>query len=194
MLRAQLNLGAAAVSGLEVESTWFITDQWDLRGSLTYQKTEYEEFCDPNGVSQIGLDPDFTVGDGSGAIFNCVDVRGNSFQRQPELSYNLALTYRNQLANTNWDWVGRLDWRSVGEQWNDNVNLMKLPETQSLNASVNFRNQNWDIRLWGRNLTDNDSPRIVQTGTDNNKAPENQNFNLLPRDPREFGITLSYGF
>ena len=71
---------------------------------------------------------------------------------------------------------------------------MALPETQTLNASVNFRNQNLDIRLYARNLTDDDTPRIVQSGTDFNQGPPNQNFNLLPRDPREIGVSLTYGF
>ena len=194
MLRAQLDLGSANVSGIEAEATWFVNDRWDLRGSLTLQSTEYETFCDPNSVQNIGLTPTNTIGDGSGVLFNCVSAVGNEFERQPDMSYNVAATYRAPIANTDWRWVARLDWRSVGEQWVDASNLMALPETQTLNASVNFRNENLDIRLYARNLTDDDTPRIVQSGTDFNQAPPNQNFQVLPRDPREIGVSLTYGF
>lgn len=194
MLRAQLNLGKANVSGLETEVVWFITDNWDIRGSATWQSTEYETFCDPNAVQNIGLTPTNTVDDGSGVLFNCVSAVGNEFSRQPDFSYNVAATYRGPLGDTGWRWVARLDWRSIGEQWLDDVNLASLPETQTLNASLDFRNENWNLRLWGRNITDDDTPRIVQSGNDFNLGPPRQSFNLLPRDPQEYGVTLSYSF
>jgi outer membrane receptor protein involved in Fe transport len=195
MIRAQLDLGDANVAGIEGEATWFINDQWDLRGTLTYQTTEYETFCDPNAVQNIGLDPTNTVGDGSGVLFNCVSVIGNEFSRQPDLAYTLAGTYRSAFLNTGWDVVARLDYRNIGEQWLDDTNIMALPVTETLNASVNFRNNNWDFRLYGRNITDNDTPRIVQSGTDYNQGGAGaRNFNLLPRDPAEYGVSLSYSF
>jgi outer membrane receptor protein involved in Fe transport len=67
--------------------------------------------------------------------------------------------------------------------------------TETVNASINFRNDNWDFRLYARNLTDDDTPRIVSSGTDRNlSAAGAQNFYLLPRDPKEIGASLSYRF
>ena len=194
MLRAQLDLGSANVQGVESEAVWFVDDNWELRGSFTWQSTEYETFCDPNAVSQIGLEPTHRVATDPGVLFNCVSAVGNEFSRQPDLAYNASATYRGALGDSAWNWVGRLDWRSIGEQWLDDVNMMALPETQTLNASVNLRNGNIDLRFWGRNLTDDDTPRIVQSGTDYNQTPANQNFHVLPRDPREIGVSLSYSF
>ena len=52
-----------------------------------------------------------------------------------------------------------------------------------------------DFRLYGRNITDNDTPRNIATGTDrNHSAMGAQNFSLLPRDPAEYGVSLSYRF
>ena len=193
-LRAQLDLGSANVQGVESEVAWVVDDHWDIRGSFTLQQTEYETFCDPNAVLDLGLLPEHRVGDGSGVLFDCVSVIGKEFSRQPDVKYNVAATYRGVVGNSGWNWIGRLDWRSVGEQWLDDINWMALPETQTLNASVNFSNENWSLRLWSRNLTDNDTPRIVDSGNDNNQSPRRRNFNILPRDPREFGATLSYSF
>jgi hypothetical protein len=194
-IRAQLDLGSANVHGIEGEATWFINDRWDLRGTFTWQATEYETFCDPNAVQRIGLSPTNTVGDGSGVLFNCVSVIGNEFSRQPDIAYTLAGTYRAPLANTDWNMVARLDYRNIGEQWLDDTNIMALPVTETLNASINFRNDNWDFRLYARNLTDNDTPRIVQHGTDYNQGGMGaKNFHLLPRDPKELGASLTYRF
>ena len=64
-----------------------------------------------------------------------------------------------------------------------------------MNASINFRNEPWDFRLYGRNLTDDDTPRIVQEGTDYNQGGMGaSNFQVLPRDPREIGLGLTYRF
>ena len=123
-----------------------------------------------------------------------MSVIGNEFSRQPELAYTLAGTYRAPVANTDWNWVARLDYRNIGEQWLDDTNLMALPVTESLNASVNFRNDNWDFRIYGRNITDNDTPRIVATGNDGNQPGRPENFQVLPRDPAEYGVSLSYSF
>ncbi len=195
MIRAQLDLGSANVHGLEAEATWVVNDNWDVRGSATWQSTEYETFCSPGAVQDIGLTPTNTVGDGSGVLFNCVSAIGNEFTRQPDFAYNVSATYRAPLANTDWNLVARLDWRSIGEQWLDNANYMALPETQTLNASINFRNEPWDFRLYGRNLTNDDTPRIVQEGTDYNQGGMGaSNFQVLPRDPREVGLGLTYRF
>ena len=96
----------------------------------------------------------------------------------------------NQVALTSA--ISTMDWRNIGEQFLDDVELMALPVTQTLNASVNFRNDNWDLRIYGRNLTDNDTPRRVSEATDYNQIPNNSNFWFIPRDPREIGVNLTY--
>ena len=194
-LRAQLDLGSANVHGVEGEISWFANDNWDFRGTITWQQTEYETFCDPDGVQTIGLTPTNLVTDGSGVLFNCVSAIGNEFSRQPDLAYSLAATYRAPLGgSTGWDLVARLDYRYVGEQWLDNVNYAAMPVSETINASVNFRKDNWDIRLFGRNLADNDTPRIITNGTDYNLSAPRRNFNILPRDPREIGVGITYSF
>ena len=193
-LRAQLDLGSANVYGVEGEVSWFASDNWDFRGTIAWQQTEYETFCDPDGVQTIGLTPTNLVTDGSGVLFNCVSAIGNEFSRQPDLAYSLAATYRTPLGGSGWDLVGRLDYRYIGEQWLDNVNYAAMPASDTVNASVNFRKDNWDVRLYGRNLTDDDTPRIIQNGNDYNLSQTRRNFHILPREPREYGIGIRYSF
>jgi len=193
-LRAQLDLGSANVYGVEGEVSWFVNDNWDFRGTLTWQQTEYETFCDPDGVQTIGLTPTNLVTDGSGVLFNCVSAIGNEFSRQPDLAYSLAATYRTSLGGSGWDLVSRLDYRYIGEQWLDNVNYAAMAASDTVNASVNFRKDNWDVRLYGRNLTDDDTPRIISSGNDYNLSQTRRNFHILPRDPREYGLGIRYSF
>lgn len=195
-LRAFLDLGEASVSGLEAEARWFLNDNWELSGNFTVQDSEFKDYCDATAVSGIGLLPTKEIGDGSGVLFDCIDVSGNEFSRQPDLSYALAASYRKAaIGGTNWNLLARLDYRFIGEQWLDLVNMAALPVTQTLNASVNFSDGRWNFRVWGRNLTDNDTPRVVEFATDYNTTTRGvRNFNLLPREGSELGFTLDYQF
>ena len=193
MLRTQLNAGDASVVGWENEVRWLAGDNWTFGGTLTRQDTQYEEFCSPSAVLDIGLTPTSLVTDGSGVPFNCVNVVGNSLQRQPDLTYTLNATYRAPLGNTNWQWIARADWRRIGEQYLDDMEFMSMPVTETLNGSVSFRNDDWNFRIWGRNLTDNDTPRRISEGTDWN-TPLTSSFWFIPRDPREYGVQMTYSF
>ena len=106
-----------------------------------------------------------------------------------ECSVNVILA-DNQVALTNA--IYTMDWPRIGEQFLDDVELMALPETQTLNASVNFGNDNRDLRMYGRNLTDDYTPRRVSEATDYNQRPNNSNFRFIPMDPREIGVNLTY--
>lgn len=194
-LRAYLDLGSANVTGFEGEATYIINENWDVSGSLTLSNSEFEELCDASAVSDLRMTPTNTPGDGSGVLFDCVDVSGNEFTRQPKEAYALATTFRTGLADSQWDLLARLDYRVVGEQWLDAVNLAALPESTTLNASVTFSKENMKIQLWGRNLTNDDTPRVAEYGTSYNESPSgNPNFNILPREPSELGVTFSYEF
>jgi outer membrane receptor protein involved in Fe transport len=192
-LRAQLNAGDASVYGWENEVRWQANDNWTLAGTLTWQETQYDDFCSPSAVSDIGLTPTSVISDGSGVPFNCVDVAGNSLTRQPDLKYTLSATYRAPLGNTGWQWSARADWRSIGEQYLDDMNFMSTPVTETLNGSVNFSNDDWNLRIWGRNLTDDDTPIRISEGQDYN-TPLPSTFWFIPRDPSEIGVQLAYSF
>ena len=63
--------------------------------------------------------------------------------------------------------------------------------TTLLNASIGIHNldQTWDVRVWGRNLNDEEFPQImfdtpVQGGT----------YNGYPNDPKTYGITARFWF
>ncbi len=128
-LRAQLDSGDASVLGWENELRWFVNDAWTVGGTLTWQDTQYDDFCSPSAVQDVGLLPTAIVTDGSGVPFDCVSVVGNSLTRQPDLTYTLNATYRGAVGDTGWNWVARVDWRSIGEQYLDDVELMALPVT-----------------------------------------------------------------
>ena len=91
--------------------------------------------------------------------FDCFDVAGNQLLGVAEESAALSATYRSALGNAGWEWMGRLGVRYQSRKPMDVVNLVWLPADTQWDGSLTFTNDNWDIVLFGNNLTDEDTPR-----------------------------------
>ena len=88
-----------------------------------------------------------------------------------------------------WDMMVRVDYRVVGKNYIDTLNIASLPVSTTLNGNVTFNNENWRVQLWGRNLTDDDTPRIAEWHSDYNINPNGsvRSFSVLPREGIEVG-------
>jgi iron complex outermembrane receptor protein len=197
LMGARLDLGAVELYGLEAEATWRINDQWNLRGALTLQESEFKDYCWRNGVNDLQLPPDRFAAT-SDEPFDCVIVDGNSLTRIPKHKASLSATYNNVIGNTGWSWVARLDWINTGESYADEMNWMSLPETNLYNGSLIFRSpdRNMQVSLTGRNLSDNDTPRSIRYANNRACIKEGtcrEGF-INPQIPREIGLQLSVGF
>ena len=191
MARTFLNTGTGDLSGIELEGTYAVTEKIRLRGGVSVARAVFDQSCDPLAVTNLGFAPTDTIEDG--AATNCVDVSGNDIPGQPDLTAALSATYADSLTG-NWDWMGRLDLRYQGSEYIDAVNIAKLPAFSTVNASVSFNNDTFDIRLYVNNLTDEDTPQTLGFVADNNQTGSPDNFFLRPRLPREIGLRLNVGF
>jgi len=185
------NGGDARVMGLDTTVTWHATDNFDLRGTLSLHKNEYVEFCN-EAASGFGFENDRFAGE-PGIEEDCVTMNDNELARTPDTTASLSGTYRAPLGSTNWRYSIRGDWRYTGEQWMDTVNIMSLPASSTLNLNVALSNDNWTFTLYGNNLTDEDTPRIVRTNNDLNAGTQFE-LNVTPQTPTEFGIRVRYRY
>ena len=191
MARTFLNTGDGDLWGVEVEANWAATENLSIRGAFTYAQAEFASNCDPLAVTNLGLPPTDTIADG--AATNCVDVAGNDIPGQPDVTGALTGTYAGNIGG-GWDWLGRLDLRYQSSEYIDAVNLAELPAFTQVNASVAFRNEMFDIRLFVNNLTDEDTPQTLRFIADNNQVGSPDNFAIRPRNPREVGLRVNVGF
>ncbi len=191
MARTFLNTGDGELYGIELEGNWAATENLNLRGAFTYAQATFDESCDPLAVSNLGLPPTDTIAEGSAT--NCVDVSGNDIPGQPDVTAALTGTYNGNIGR-GWDWLGRLDLRHQSSEYVDAVNLAELPSFTTVNASVSFRNDMFDIRVFVNNLTDEDTPQTLEFIADNNQPGSPDNFIIRPRNPREVGLRVNVGF
>ena len=191
--RTFMNTGNGTLSGLEFEGNLFVTDNLTMRLGFSSAKAEYKTFCDPVAVTtykQVANGP-------ASSPTACHVVDGNDIQNQPDSTMFVSPTYRAPLGDSGWRYSVRFDARYTSESYNDSFNMMKLPSTVIYNGSLTFSNDNWRVQLWGRNLSDDDTPRQITFSNDNVIAisgGNRRNFKWYKRDPREYGVTIDYNF
>ena len=192
MAMGYLNVGDGDLSGVEVEARYLPNENWDFRGALAIAKSEFASACLEQAVNVFGFTPTFTTAEG--APYDCVDVSGNDLPQQPDTTLTLSGTYTSPLGGSDWEWSGRLSLRYSDKEFHDTLNLVNLPATTIVNGSLTFRNDNWNLTLFGNNLTDEDTPRDINFNNDNNLTPIRRGWVVIPRLPREVGARLIYQF
>ncbi len=140
-------------------------------------------------VSGTFLDPKFNSFPGATGVDGPVDLSGERPSGIHRTSVSTAATFYWQAGQL--DGFVRADYL-----YENNVRLVSnVPEevgsrqVNQLNASVGLSLEDWDVVLWGRNLTNNDFlisafPSVAQSGS----------FSGYPNQPRTWGITLRRTF
>ena len=189
-----INTGDQQLKGIELEANYRANDNWSFRGMLWLSDNKYTDSCDQGPVND-GFPADFTIAE-DGVPFDCALINGNTVLRQPEQTASLSANYRATLGDGGWQWMGRAGIRYQGSTFRDESNIMQLPATEDLNASVTFFNENWEMILYGNNLTDENTPQDIWVDEDANISPleDEQNYVLNLRIPREVGFRLNYQF
>ena len=126
------NIGSADIYGFELESTWLVTDNFQLSGHLALLDTE-----------------------ANGLIINGQDLSGTELRQAPETSYNIMADYF--LPSGIGAWNFHLEFSHVDEQLNDYLFTATVIEEQNLlDARIGWTSNSgqWEVGLWAKNLTD----------------------------------------
>ncbi|MDP5054833.1 MAG: TonB-dependent receptor, partial [Congregibacter sp.] len=136
------NAAEITVYGLEVESTYVVTDNFSISGSLGLLESEFDAF-------QADTNFDGTID---------TDLSNNPVARAPDMTWNLDFLYDHDFAGGNLDWA--LNMNFVDEAVYAYTALPGTPDGITddrtlINASVTYRNNDgWWLRAFGKNLTD----------------------------------------
>jgi iron complex outermembrane receptor protein len=168
--------------GAEIESAWAINDYVNIYGSLGLLKTEFDQFIDKDGNSLTGEEqahaPNYQ--------FNV----GINFQPTDQWLFNISVDGKDEFyfSDTRYYQYDGVNYESIHED------ELKSDAVVLLNASVSYLQDNWQVKIWGRNLA--------------NKDYANRGF-YFPNDPRDgytakqytqlseplvFGASLDYQF
>ncbi|MAT92682.1 MAG: hypothetical protein CME59_08775 [Halioglobus sp.] len=186
LMAAQLtNAEEVVTSGVEAELFYLLGNNWDVGFRFAWFDAVIEEwnyrFC-PSGDEQS---PDQLL---------CPADSGDPLNNLPPVNTNFQLGYSRPLTQ-DWGFYGRLNW-TWRSQPNGGVQFEQFKTDQNvfdLSLGLNSPVRGLDMRLWGKNLTNQDrnvDPTQRTDGTEGFPQP----FGGRYYPGRQYGFTLSYNF
>ncbi len=204
--RTFINAGDVELFGFEFETSYRINDIFNVNFNGNLLSSTFSDFCTTDAENFTFEDgspviPLVVQSDNEAAPNLCGVVDGNDVPRQADFRANLNVT-----ANLPNDVLGfrtsiRADMRYTGSSYIDDLNLFEQPDATTFNLSATLRNDNLNLRFFVNNVTDEDTPQNINIGSietqqeDPTLAPVNTGgFSVVPRRPREFGVSATYNF
>ena len=176
------NAASGSNYGLEIESAWYINDVINLYGSLGLLATEFDRYIDKDGNS----------------------LSGQEQAHAPSYQFNVGINYQpadEWLFNISVDSKDEFYFSDTRYYQYDGVNYEPIPKgditSESvvlLNASISYIQDNWQVKLWGRNLTDEEyANRGFYFGNDARDGYAPKQYSQLS-EPLVFGANVNYQF
>ena len=171
------NAGESKTTGVEVDASWFVTDNWTLGFAGTFIDPTYEDFTsgplgDISGTQRGGVHEESIV------------VSSNwNWERGPYTGF----------VRADYQYESEVDIQDGGDLSDLNLatgaNGFRTREVNLVNASVGISRDQWDVSVFGRNLFNDEYlitnfPSVVQPGS----------FSGYANQPRTYGVTLRRSF
>ncbi len=155
----------AEIKGFELDSAWAVTDNITLFGNLSFNDTELTRV--PVTVSNV-------------------TPEGSSLGLAPELQYTLRGRYDWEIANGNA--FAQLAFQYTDDTISSNViaNLFQQDSYSTLDASLGYSRDNWNISVFFENLTDERAELFIN---DFNSAET-----VMTNRPRSIGVNFGYNW
>jgi len=192
-----VNAQSARSLGFELDGTWQLTDQFNIRGNFSF--TDAELTADVPGLIQTITPPGFGTSIEPG-------LDGDRLPGSPKTQFSIFGNYEQPLAN------GASLVYNAGYAWQDDVlsftggrgGSFTLPSYGRANISVGYQADNWDFTIYSDNVLNDFSETSAANTPLNNQTvgafdgdvnPANvRRFrtNVLP--PRSIGARFKYRF
>jgi iron complex outermembrane receptor protein len=172
-----LNAPKARTQGFDIDMSTTPIQDLTVQGAVAYLDGKYGRF--PNA-------PFFTPIAAGGSIPASGDASGRDTVLSPHWVVSLGFEYVMHAAGDELTLAAN-DTYNSGFFW-DPQNRLKNPSYHLLNASLLWgsKSQQWDIRIWGRNLLD----RHFYVFTNQTNLGDDYN----PSAPRTIGATVGFHF
>ena len=173
--------GSQEIWGLEFESGFAITDNWDAQLNVSWSDNEFTEF--------------FSTG--AAQLYGFSNLKGLEIGGYPEWSGNLATTYTDTLS-VNWDWYGRADFLYRGSYWTESQNLARGDAYVITNVRAGIQREDLRIEFFVRNLFQTRTWRRATAGLDFSHTTFSFNafrgMTVVPQEKRTFGMRTNITF
>ncbi len=199
------NAGETEVLGLEFDGAMQFTD--NLTAGLTYAYTDSEI------TQRFSLDQaDLLGGDGTfQSVQTLGDVSGKSSPRVPEHTASLFTRFEQQLTGDS-SWFVSATYAYESSRFAQEHNLIETGDRDLVGLQAGYSVNNWDFTVWGKNITDDDTPVDILRYIDRRSgsltgcaavdpaancsgaSTSPRGFALTPQRQKQWGVTVNYRF
>ena len=179
-----------------------------LEGILAFGTSGFTPTCQLTPIPAMGTAPVQSIycpsaGTGFVNTLQGGDFTGlnTSWPAQAEYLFSFTGNLAHQLGSTGFEWFVRADYSRASKQYESIYNLAYIGPRENLNLRLGLRGERTEIALWGRNVTNDDTPttllRSVAFADDDGSGPRNANsraYSVYLADPRQYGLSISYKF
>ncbi len=193
------NLGKSEIRGVEMEMLAALGPHWNLRMTYAYQDAKIKEYISPDQSDLIF----------GGPYTNCVlgsqcytdyeaagDLSGKTLPRVPKHLASASLSAKYPLSDrTNFHW--RADYSYESSRYIQVHNLAETGNASVVNMRVGIERDAWNVTLWVKNLTDDDTMIDVRRNVDPGVfitvpvQPPLPGTVTVRTNPRDFAIALA---
>lgn len=175
------NAGKQSSKGVELDLMVRASEALTIALSATYLDPIYDDFT---GAQLNGQPADFTGLTPAGV---------HELSLSAVATYNFNISGMDGFIQADYQYDSAVDINGGGDLSNNNIALgsrgFREREVRMINASFGLTRGDWDLRIWGRNLTNDEwlitwFPAVAQTGS----------LTGYPNQPRTYGATLRRNF
>lgn len=176
------NAKEASAWGVETELVALLTENLTLRGTWSYNDTEYKDFeSSDNNACTI-----------EETVCAVEDLKGNEFPLAPKHKASLNLTYAWEMLDLEWRATG--SYLYTGEQYMSAFNNSSYDKIDSWDRtdarlSVNTPDQSWEVTAFIKNIGD-DREVVYQERPSTVTRTGTQDLT----EPRTYGVKVRYSF
>ena len=180
-IQVNSNGGQADLSGLEVEGTYIVSDNWTIDMTYSLNKSEINDFESPDAQHLFGS--------------RTIDGMGNSFSRYPETSGTFSATYET-IMESGRSFFARADYIRQGKTWMTNANVTSTPAYSLFNLRVGVESDSWRVEGYATNLFDKTGYSNLQLFPDLSglSGPFTRGFMAGMIQQRTFGVRTTFDF
>jgi len=178
-----LNQGDATIYGVEIDGALQVTDNLSTNFGFSYTVPEYDDNLISGSIARAGS-CDGTVCPADG------EIGGNTLARTSKTQANIGAVWEAELPNTDLGYYLQGDVAYQSEQYLTELNVGTIPDRTLVNLSAGITHENWSIRLWGKNVFDEEY--VSNSFVINNPFFASYIGTFGPK--RTFGVTLDANF
>jgi iron complex outermembrane receptor protein len=184
-----INAGKQITQGVDIDATYLATENLTLSLKVEYLDARYKDFSGANCAANSG--------ESVNANGECV-LDGERMEYAPNWSGSVAADYVYPLNSGEVYAHANLAFKT--EHLSDPTRAAASKDTryELLNARIGWRNDNWDVSFWGKNITDDyyatghTSNLIANLFATADGGLSSNSYRRWVNDPRTWGVSVRY--